>query len=70
MNNEGQLSIFDIGNEEDNRPCRYRFKRYIGQRVMSLHGPARIEKIEQYYTEIRLDNGRLLIGTPHDLTPL
>lgn len=67
---EGQMSLFDIDIEQDRRPCRYKFHRYIGQRVNSLHGPATITKIDHtYYTEIRTDDGRDLVGTPHDLSP-
>ena len=68
---EGQMSLFDIDIEQDRRPCRYKFHRYIGQRVNGLHGPATIIRIDHiYYTDIRTDDGRDLVGTPHDLSPM
>lgn len=66
----GQFTIFDADIDQDRRPCRYRFRRYIGQKVKTLHGVGVITKIEQYYTTFRLADGRTLCGTPHDLVPV
>ena len=73
MKNEdmtGQYNFYDLDIDQDRRPCRYKFRRYIGQKVKTLHGVGVITKIEQYYTVFRLEDGRTLCGTPHDLTPL
>ena len=76
---KGQLTIFDwLGGYDDRRPCRYGFQRFIGQRVRVMIGaynsPNRktykgeITEIGPYYTLIRTDDGRELIGTPTSLS--
>lgn len=70
----GQLSIFDDMVPEG-RPCKYAFRRYIGQRVRLMIGayPGRIlhgviTRIDnEYYTTIEVD-GKEYVGTPYDLS--
>lgn len=69
---EGQLTIFDIHN--DGKPCRYRFKRYLGQKVKMMFGTypgtvrtGTITGIESYYTMVRI-GGRVYVGTPYNLS--
>lgn len=62
---DGQLSIFDV-HDGKLRPCDYKFKRYIGQKVRfncscGDGGEHVITGIEEYYTI--LDDGRW-VGTP------
>ena len=72
----GQLTVFDIGTEADRRPCRYRFKRYVGQKVRMMFGAypgivrvGRIREIsDSYYTIVRIGN-RDFVGTPYNLSP-
>ena len=68
----GQLSLFDINIEEDSRPCRYDFHRYVGQKVHTRsHGVCTITDIPgEYYTHIRSEKGELLVGTPYDISPI
>ena len=69
----GQLSIFDCFH--DGAPCRYRFKRYVGQKVRIMIGAyihatfkvGIIEKIEPYYTHVRCGH-ELLVATPTSLS--
>lgn len=69
----GQLTIFDT--YTDNKPCRYKFKRYIGQKVRVMIGPWRdqnfktgtITKIEPYYTRVRCGR-KEYSATPYSLT--
>lgn len=65
---KGQLTIFDT--IEDGAPCRYTFKRYIGQRVVLYRGKRAfrgvIVEIKDYYTLIQTSEG-LRVGTPYDL---
>lgn len=66
-----QLTIFDIGIEEDNRPCRYKFHRYIGQKVCARnYGVCTVTKIDTYYTDIKSAKGELLVGTPTTIYPI
>ena len=67
-----QLTIFDIGIEEDHRPCRYNFKRYIGQKVYTRnHGVCTITGMtNHYYTDIKSAKGQLLVGTPTTIYPI
>lgn len=73
---EGQLSIFDVHNAEQKlRPCEYRFKRFMGQRVRlfvtSGIVTGRIIGIEPYYTIIKGDkDGIEWAGTPTNTSPL
>lgn len=70
---KGQLTIFDT--YTDNKPCRYKFKRYIGQKVRVTIGPWRdqnfkigtITKIEPYYTRVRCGR-KEYSATPYSLT--
>lgn len=71
---KGQLTIFDA--YQDDRPCRYGFQRFIGQRVRVMIGAygnhmivtGAITWIGPYYTLIRTDDGRVLVGTPTSLS--
>ena len=65
----GQITIFDTN--EKTRPCDYRFKRYIGQMVR-VHGGkvGRITGIDKYYTYVKIEPGKTVIGTPHDMIPI
>ena len=68
-----QLTLFDIGIETDNRPCRYKFHRYIGQKVRhKRHGICMISNIDHpYYTELHTEKGRhIVMGTPCDISPV
>lgn len=75
---KGQLTIFDwLGGYDDRRPCRYRFRRYVGQRVRIMIGsyydndirPATVVKVDDpYYTIVGDDNGREYVGTPYSLS--
>lgn len=69
---EGQLTIFDIHN--DGKPCRYSFKRYLGQKVRMMFGAypgivrtGTITEIGPYYTMVRI-GGRVYAGTPYNLS--
>ena len=69
-----QFSIYDDGIETDRRPCRYRFHRYIGQKVYHAKNPddvCEIIEIESsYYTLIRSKKkGQIFIGTPTTIYP-
>lgn len=66
---EGQLSIFDLVKEV--KPCVYRFKRYIGQRVEFWREGivGTITEIEPYYTTVATDYGEY-IGTPTTICPV
>ncbi len=71
---EGQLSLFDIHNGTK-RPCDYRFKRYIGQKVnISISEGdfvGEVIRIEPYYTIIRVPGyPHLLAGTPTTFGPV
>lgn len=71
----GQMSIFDIHTDHNWKPCEYRFKRYIGQRVRSkskygVQYIGTIVSMEPYYTNIRTDDGREIVGTPYDVEPV
>ena len=67
-----QYTIYDMDIETDRRPCRYRFHRYIGQKVhTNRHGICTIVGISgAYHTDIRDEKGQLLVGTPYDLWPV
>ena len=73
----GQLSIYDaMAENEKRKPCEYNFQRYIGQRVRfsgdyhAHHGEVgTITGIGKYYTDIKMDDGRELAGTPYDISP-
>lgn len=72
---DGQLSIFDVHDSEQKlKPCEYRFKRYMGQRVrLSVTSgiiTGKIIGIEPYYTIIRGDDGIEWVGTPTNTSPL
>ena len=68
---DGQMTIFDLGIETDTRPCRYKFHRYVGQRVKSSHGIGTVTEIaSEYYTYVRTDGGETLCLTPYDMHPL
>lgn len=69
---DGQLSIFDCIN--DGKPCRYRFKRYIGQKVRIMFGAypgtvkvGTITGIDEYYSTVKI-GGREFVGTPYNLS--
>lgn len=70
----GQMNIFDTGKAI--RPCDYSFKRYIGQRVkFKTYGHrisqiGRITAIDKYYTFVKLENGKTIIGTPTTIIPV
>lgn len=72
---QGQMSLFDIHpKDEKPRPCDYKFKRYIGQKVRYSGNAADqgkcihvITAFEQYYTV--LDDGEW-IGTPYNIYPV
>lgn len=67
---DGQLDIFDIGIETDDRPCRYKWHRYVGQRVVCCGKPGVITNIDsQYYTEVHTDDKQILAGTPTTCYP-
>ena len=70
----GQLSIYDVAPDVElkPRPCDYRFRRYIGQRVRNVgkyHADYKgvIIGIEPFYTIVKTDNGREIAATPYDL---
>lgn len=64
-----QFTVYDDGIEQDHRPCRYRFHRYVGQLVNSRFGVCEItEIISHYYTLIRDKHGRIWSVTPHDIS--
>jgi len=70
-----QYTIYDEGIEEDRRPCRYRFHRYIGQKVKHIRDTEDICEIVEihssYYTTIRSEKEKgLLIGTPTTIYPV
>ena len=69
---EGQLTIFDIQN--DGKPCRYSFKRYLGQKVRMMFGTypgavkvGTITGIDEYYSTVKI-GGREYVGTPYNLS--
>lgn len=69
---QGQFTIWD--NDKPARPCEYRFRRYIGQRVRccgmycSHYGETgTIKEIKPYYTIWINDSGKEVVGTPVDL---
>lgn len=80
MENEaiaGQMSIFDfLDRPKKLRPCDYRFRRYIGQKVQFNHGrdilPGiyTVKEIEKYYTIVIDEGGRELAGTPTTIFPV
>ena len=66
-----QYTIYDMNIETDRRPCRYKFHRYIGQKVRTRFGICTITNINgPYYTDMKDEKGRLLVGTPHDISPV
>lgn len=74
---EGQYIIFDYTHDDETscRPCDYRFRRYIGQRVR-LIGVAcgddvkgKVHIIGPYYTIVKTDGGFLMCGTPYNTAP-
>lgn len=70
---KGQMSLFDfIDKPKKRRPCDYRFKRYIGQKVRfrDRKGIYRITDIFPYYTYIINWKGEELVGTPYDIWPV
>lgn len=69
MKMKGQTNLFDLVN--DGKPCRYRFNRYIGQKVKFWRTgkTGTIVEIEEYYTIVD-SKGALLVGTPYDITPI
>lgn len=76
---EGQLSLFDFFDNvqsQKRRPCDYKFKRYVGQRVNIMIGAYRgqaarngviKEIIDSYYTLVSVGN-KEFIGTPYNLS--
>ena len=60
----GQLTMFDT-HEKQLRPCDYRFRRFVGQRVRRWRTGEimTITEIKPYYTY--LSDGS--IGTPYDI---
>lgn len=67
----GQYSIFDI-QPKKRRPCDYKFKRYIGQKVV-LYATSGIyngtvKTIKTYYTIINV-HGDEMVGTPSTMAP-
>ena len=80
--NMDQLTLFDIdpgfGDGTGGRPCDYRFKRSIGQKVRIMIGPFAdqnfktgvITKIEPYFTKVLTAGGREYAGTPYSLSPV
>lgn len=69
MKNAGQFTIWDEHGDEPPKPCFYRFKRYIGQRVRSRAHRGVIVAIDRFYTTVRGDDGKLYAFTPHDTVP-
>jgi len=70
-----QYTIYDEGIETDRRPCRYRFHRYIGQKVRHIKDPNDVYEIvdigSSYYTTIRSKKEKgLLVGTPTTIYPV
>jgi hypothetical protein len=67
-----QLTIFDADIETDRRPCRYKFHRYVGQKVSTTrHGICTIRKInDSYYTYLETKDGELIMGTPYDMAEI
>ena len=68
----GQLSIFDLNNDNNERkPCDYRFKRYIGQKVRFWreNEEGTITDIFPYYTYVKTSEG-IKVGTPTTIAPL
>lgn len=68
---QGQLNVLDFMERERTRPCDYEFFRYIGQRVCLaisrrgwIHGA--VTAFDDYYTEIRADDGYHYAGTPYN----
>lgn len=73
---DGQMSIFDIDTKEKRQwgpASYYRFKRYIGQRVMFWRDKetGTITEIEPYYTIVKPDKpGGPSVGTPTTICPV
>lgn len=71
---KGQRTVYDDGIENDRRPCRYRFPRYIGQKVYCYGFPDEVFTIidipSGYYTIIVSDKGRQFVGTPTTIWPI
>lgn len=63
-----QLSIYDVV-VDHSRPCAYRFKRYIGQRLQFWRSgiTGTVKAIKPYYTYVETDDGVLLVGSPYEL---
>lgn len=63
-----QFSIYDVVVDRS-RPCAYRFKRYIGQRLQFWRSgiTGTVKAIKPYYTYIETDDGVLLVGSPYEL---
>lgn len=72
----GQLTMFDYHQDEEQlKPCEYKFKRYIGQKVELFFYPDKvlrgtITEIEQYYTIIQAEDGEEYVGTPTSVSPI
>lgn len=71
----GQLSIYDHPEDDNLRPCDYRFRRSIGQRVIlgtkwdKEQRRGVIVDIDRYYTTVKGDDGKLYAGTPTNTRP-
>lgn len=69
----GQLTMFDYAQER--RPCKYKFRRYIGQTVhlIGVMGGdnviGTVHMIEPYYTIVKTKGGLLMCGTPYNTAP-
>ena len=69
-----QLTVFDdLG---DQRPCRYRFLRYVGKKVMIMIGSyfdidirqgVITQIVDEYYTNVRVGKV-ILVGTPYNIS--
>lgn len=72
----GQLTMFDYHQDKEQlKPCEYKFKRYIGQKVELFFYPDKvlrgtIREIEQYYTIIQAEDGEEYVGTPTSVSPI
>lgn len=60
-----QYSLFDIDTENKGPACVYKFKRYIGQKVVFWRDGTvgTVREIEPYYTIVETGK-KLLAGTP------
>ena len=65
----GQYSLFDYQSQK-HRPCDYRFKRYIGQKVHIRDYIGEITEIESYYTTIYVEGHGEFVGTPTTMYPV